>query len=233
MINTSDVSQVSQYYNFRTDTSILTGTADEVDESILDEVVDSEAVELTPEEEFELFKETLYQEISDIYKDAPSNLLAVSVNISDEALEKMQTDDEFKQEMLDSMKSDAEGLEGLSYSAYMSVSIDEDGYSRSETSVNSTDSTLLKNAKANLFKAEASGSFLYEELNDIDSVSSLDAYLNQLLSGTSSLSQDDKQKELLAMISEQKDFIQQFQEHKALQSSATTTSSILSQGFLA
>lgn len=227
-----DISNLSSVYTFRSDISTFTdnstASTEEVDDVVLSEGVATDEVsetELSTDEQFELFKEELRAEISALYSDAPSNLLSINVNISDEALEKMFTDEDFKQEMLDTMTDDANGLNGLSYGSHMNVTIGEDGYSRSEITVSAGDSTYMQNIKEGLAKAKSSGSFLYEELNTSNTTSSLDNYLNQLLSGTSSMSQDAKQKELLAMINEQQNFIEQSNQHKALSSTASSFSS--------
>lgn len=236
-------SSLLQSYSFRSNIITETETEAETIIDVVEELTEVEAgteVELTAEEELALFKEELYSEISEIYKNAPSNLLSSSVKITDEALEKMKDDPDFKEEMLESMKSDADGLSVVTYSVHMSISIDADGYSRSEISVNSSDSQTIKDAKAKLAELEGSGAFYFEEVNEIGTTSALQELLNSLNGGTSSMTQDEKQKALLDMISEQKDFIQQYQEHTALANNATSSNedflsslSVSSNGFLA
>lgn len=200
-------------------------------EEEIEEVVDSSAVETvepTEEELFEAFKTELRNALDEIYKNAPSNLLSSSVDITDEALQKMYEDEDFYNEMLTDIKDDASGLSAVDYSVYMNVTIDTDGYSRKETAVYDTDSPATKIAKAELAKAEAGDAFYHEEINDLDRVRYVDILLNKLSSGTSSADQDEQQKYLLSLLSEQQNFIQQHQEHQALKNNSTTTTNTTS-----
>lgn len=188
-------------YNFRS--SLLT---DEVTSS--DEVISNEA-----STDLDVFKEEFYSEINNIFKGGSSNLLSVAVNIDNETFALMQSDPDFKQEMIDTMQADIKDVANLSVGTHMNITISEEGYSRSEITVSSSDSYSVLEAKNTLAKSLANNSFYYETLN-IGNGSTTSSLAGGAME---SLTQESLQRELLNMISGQQNLMQQAQSREALE----------------
>ncbi len=202
-------------------TSAITNEEEiEVEDSTIVEL--EEEVTLTPEQELTLFKEEFYKDLEAIYADLPSNILSIAVKISDEALEKLKDDPEYKEKLLTGLANDLEDASKLGKSVHMFVSIDETEFSADFIGINSTDDQVLINAKAALAAQQAVGSFFYDDSN-VGNTNASDS-ASDLLNSWANMTQDEKASELLQMIRDQQNFIQYQQEREALQKSSSASS---------
>ena len=121
----------------------------------------SEAKELAKKEKMKLFKKDLHKEISAIYGKSSSSLLSNSVHITDEALEKMQSDPKFKDEMMEALRKEVESSYNLSNKVNVTTKISIDGYSSYSANVFKTDSNKMIADKEAIANKKARGALFY------------------------------------------------------------------------
>ena len=114
---------------------------------------------LTEADEMEAFKNAIHKEIGDIYGKASSALLSNSVHITDGAFERMKSDPEFKNKIMDTLRQDAKASHLLPYGVHLTTTIDENGYSAYGANVYENDSKETKDDKKAEAEKKAEGAF--------------------------------------------------------------------------
>lgn len=122
----------------------------------------SKAVEtskLTAQEEMEVFKKEIHNEISQIYGKGSSAILSNSIHVTDGAFEKMKNDPAFKNKVMSTFREDAAASYLLPYQVHTTTTITEDGVYSYGANVYPHDSATTKSSKKDEADKKAEGAF--------------------------------------------------------------------------
>lgn len=137
-------------------------SSSEVTKNATETTSTTKSKKLTEADEMEAFKKAIHKEIDDIYGNASPALLSNSVHITDGAFEKMKSDPEFKNKMMDTLRRDAETTHLLPYGVHATTTISENGYSSYGANVYENDSKEIKDDKKFEAEKRAEGAFYWQ-----------------------------------------------------------------------
>ncbi len=137
----------------------------------------SEPKKVTKAEALRIFKKDLRKELSVIYGKSSSSVLSHSVHITDEALEKMQSNPEFKDEMFETLRKKVKSSHKLTNNVNVTTRIGIDGYSSHSTTVYKTNSKNMVEDKRAIADRKARGALFYmtENKKDVSSKNKIDS----------------------------------------------------------
>lgn len=132
--------------------------------------------------ELSSFEKSIYNEIEGYFEDSYKNMLTASVKITEEAMNLMESDDLFKDEVLAALSKQVWENQTDGVTKYHSVfEITEDGLKASNTTVSSFESTASKDAKESYAKSQASGSFITYGMDQSTTKVNLSSFVSSVL----------------------------------------------------
>lgn len=169
----------------------------------------AETKQLTEAEEMEAFKKEIHEEITEIYRGTSSKILSNSVHITEGAFEKMKTNPEFKNKMMNILREDAHSALLLPYQTTTTTTIDENGYSAYGINIYPHDSAEIKSKRVAEANKIGEGAF-YHTSNYESESSEKEIDVNELWL------QNKEKQDLLKRTQRNRSLLQQSQSREAL-----------------
>lgn len=143
------------------------------------------------------FEKGIYNEIEALFENSYKNMLTASVKITEEAMNLMESDELFKDEVLAALSEQVWNNQTDGVTSYHSMfTITEDGVKVANDTVSSFESTASKEAKLSYAKSQASGSFITSGFDGSISSSSNKVNLSSFINAVNNVEDDATYAEL-------------------------------------
>lgn len=167
-----------------------------------------ESQKLTEAEEMNAFKKEIYGEIAKINAEPPSYQLSMSISITDKAFEKMKNDPNFRAEVMNTLKENAQPnpqMASMPFDTRVTTTVKEDGVYSYGANVYDDDSPEVKDNKKNEAETKAAGAFYFKS-NDKSDVSLKQINMEDILL------ENEQNQELYEMARQTEDLLRQLQQ---------------------
>lgn len=143
------------------------------------------------------FEKGIYNEIEALFENSYKNMLTASVQITEEAMNLMESDELFKEEVMSALSEQVWNNQTDGVTSYHSIfEITEDGVKVSNNTVSAYESSASKEAKLSYAQSQASGSFITYGFDSSISSSSNKVNLSSFIASVNSAEENADYAEL-------------------------------------